>query len=442
MSTVDIAEVIDSQITVEDNFPSREGFGTPLVVGYHTTTALRVQTYSRLSEVAEDHAATHPVYLACAAIFAQNPRPRRVKVGRRAGAPTQSIRLTPIETTSGYVYSGTIDGVEWSVTVQPGDAVADICDDIVAAINALSPAVTAADGMTHVDVSADVAGTWFPFLFDVPRSALEIEDRTANPATTLQTDLDAILAEDSDWYGLALVDGQSAEQISAAAAWAESNGKLLIADSFDSDCADGGSTTDIAATLETAAYKQTALLYHRGGHGYFPSARWLGRMLPTTPGTETWALKNLAGLPADDLTASERTALEAKTANYYASIGGSGRILGAKKGGITAGGRFIDLTRCIAAMNADIKQDAFAVLANADKIPMTDRGMTLIGAAIRAVGERYTTREAIRDFVLTIPAVADIPQADRADRIASGFEWDAVYTGAAHEVQIRGRLSL
>lgn len=552
MSTVDIAEVIDSQISVEDNFPSREGFGTPIVVAYHDTTGARTQTYRRAAEALEDYPAEHPIYLAVAAAFAQNPRPRAVKVGRRAGAPTQTIRLTPATTTAGFVYALTIAGVEIAVTVQAGDAVADVCDDLVAAIAASSLAadddaimaalataaaeqvldteaagvigrdtmspprkltvtrsahadhdavtavlvyvdeydqtitenlafvngggdsftssrrakrfvsltipaqsgnggttkigvaaiVTPTDGTTHVDVAAASAGAWLAYQFDVDAQALLVEDRTANPGTTIQADLAAIYAADADFYGVILADAQSSAQILAAAAWAEANGRYLIADTVDSQCVDGAADTDVLSSLKSAGYHQTAGFYHRGGHGYFPSARWFGKMLPTTPGTETWALKTLAGLPVDDLSATERAALESKNGNYYAEIGGAGRVLGAKKGGIGASGRFIDLTRCVGALNADIKQDAFAVLANADKIPMTDRGMTVIGGAIRAVLKRYETREAIRDSVLTIPAVDDIPSADRADRIASGFEWDAIYTGAAHEVQIRGRLSL
>lgn len=444
MSEVDISEVINSVITAEDNFPSREGFGTPMVVGYHTTTSgdERVQSFRKLSDVAEEYAIDSAIYLACAAMFAQNPRPRVVKVGRRAGAPTQTIRYTPTVTTSGYVYTGAIGGFEWTVTVQPGDLVADVCDDIVTAVNAAAGSiVTATDGTTHVDIASDAAGAWYAHEVDVPRASLTLEDRTTNPATSLATDLTAILAADDDWYGLVVADAQSSAQILIAAAWCESNGKLYVADTFDSDVPTGA-TDDVMSDVELAAYTHTAVLYHRKGHGYFPSARWLGLMLPKDPGTETWALRTLAGLPADDLTSTERTSIEGKSGNFYASMGGSGRILGAFKGGITGSGRFLDLVRYMDSLNAGIKEDGFDALVGPDKLPMSNAGLSVIGAAIRArlkSGERIG---ALRNIELVIPDVDDIPEGDRAERIASGFEWSAIYTGAIHEVAITGSLSL
>lgn len=555
MSDVDISEVVDSTVSVEDSFPSREGFNVPLLLAYHARQSgdARVLSYTRPSEAAEDWPVDHPVYLAVAAAFSQNPRPEVVKVGRRAGAPTQTIRLTPVSTSAGLVYALTIAGVAIEVTVQSGDAVADICDDLVAAIAASSLAadddailtalatsaseqvldseangviargtifppakitvtrsshadqdavaavlsyvdeygrtqsetlafangggdtftstyratrflsltippqaggggstrigiaarVTATDGTTHVDVAAADAGAWLPYRLTNRRADLLVEDRTANPATTIQTDLAAVLAADSDWYGLLLVDAQSAAQITAAAAWALDNGKLLGFDTLDSAVADGTSTTDVLSVVKDAAYPAAAF-YHRGGHGYFPSARWFGRQLPKTPGTETWALVTLLGLPTDDLTASERTALKAKNANFYARMGGAGRMLGGKNGGILASGRFVDLERFRVSLNSEIQRAELATLTNNDKVPMDNIGLAMLGAAIRTVLKSRETLRALRagSSIVTVPDIDEIPAEDRAERIASGLEWDAIYTGATHKARITGRLGV
>lgn len=559
MSAVDISEVVSSSITAEDSFPSRQGFGTPMVVGYHTTTVApaRVQSYSRISEVAEDYGSQHPIYKACAAIFAQNPRPATVKVGRRAGAPTQTIRLTPVSTTLGYVYTFSIGGVTISYTVPSGATVATIVTALVAAIGAtvlaadddailtalatsastqtidteangvialaeinpprkititrsahvdhdavtavlagidehgnvvseniafanggaevltstkiysyftsltipaqagtggttkigIAAAVTATDGTTHLDVTAGTAGQWFQYGVGgtsgtMSRAEMLVEDRTSNPATTIESDLTAIFAADPDWYGLVLADGQSSAQILDAADWCTTNQKLLSAETMDSACCDGTSTSDVISDLEEFGYHYTAPLYSRAGHGYFTGARWFGAQLPKTPGTETWGLRNLAGAPVDDLTATERTALKAKTCNFYASIGGEGRVLGTNNGGVASSGRFLDLVRFIDSKNADIKAATFASIVGPDKIPYTKRGFSIIEGAIRAQLKAAERIGALRDIILTAPDVDDADDADVAARIARGFEWTATYTGAVHSATIEGRLGL
>lgn len=555
MSDVDISEVVDSTVTVEDNFPSRRGFGTPLLLAYHNRQANddRVLSYTRLGEAEEDWPLDHPIYLALAAAFSQNPRPEVVKVGRRAGAPTQTIRLTPTRTTGGFPYRFSIGGVPIEVTVTPGDAVEDVCDDLVAAIGAsalaadddailaalatadalqtitsqangvigrgtISPPAkltvtrsahsdqdevsailtyvddvgitreqtlafanggndsfastyrasrfvslsipaqsgaggttkigiaaraAATDGTTHVDVAVSDAGAWLPFRFTTKRVDLLVEDRTANPGTTIQTDLAAVQAADSDWYGLTLVDAQSSAQILAAAEWCLGNQKLLVFDTFDSGVVDPTSTTDVAAAAKDAGYF-AAGFYHRNGNGQFPSARLQGRHLPKTPGTETWALHTLDGLTTDDLTASERTALNAKNMNFYARMAGKGRLLGTKNGGILSSGRFIDLERFRVSLNSEIQEENLAVMTNSDKVPMDNFGLVKLGAAIRVVCKRKETLGALRrgSTIITVPDVDDIPIADRGDRIASGLEWDAIYTGATHKARIRGRLGV
>lgn len=556
MSDVDISEIVSSSISIEDNFPSREGFQTLLVLAYHTFSLARVLTYTRAGECAEDFPAGHHVRSAVDAAFSANPRPSIVKVGRRAGAPTQSIRLTPIDTTAARVFSGSIAGVEWTFTADASPTVAEICTGIAAAIDAsslgldadailtslatsaspqtidteadgviglgeISPprkitivrsahadhdavtavlsgldefgnaqsenvafangggetltstkrysrftslvipaqagtggttgigiaaAVDATDDTTHVTVAATVAGTWFPFLLDNPRAEIEIEDRTAMPGTSIGADLDAVLAVDSDWYGLALADGNSNDQITTAstgaAAWALTNEKLLIVDTADSDVPDSVSTTDLAYELEATGNNQVAVLYHRGGGGYFPACRWFSRLLPTTPGTETWALKELEGLPTDDLTASERSAMKTKRCNFYPNGPLGGMVLGYLNGGQASGGRFLDLTRYAAHLNARIQEAVLQVVTAGDKLPFDDQGLSLIGSAIREQLEAGERQRSIRNAVLVIPLADDVPDADRADRLASGFEWDATYTGAVHKATISGRFAL
>lgn len=134
----DIASVTITRANVT---PSRTGFGTPTIVAYHTLNADRVRSYSSLSAMSADGFRSHdPAYRAAAAVFSQTPRPRRVKVGRRALAPTQVIRVTPVSPSAGEVYSLKVDGLAVSYTADGTPTVAEVCTGLHAAIGALAVA--------------------------------------------------------------------------------------------------------------------------------------------------------------------------------------------------------------------------------------------------------------------------------------------------------------
>jgi hypothetical protein len=134
----DIASVTITRANVT---PSRAGFGTPMILAYHTLNADRVRSYSSLSAMSADGFRSHdPAYRAAAAAFSQTPRPRRVKVGRRALAPTQVIRLTPVAPSAGEVYSLKVDGLAVSFTADGTPTVAEVCTGLHAAIGALAVA--------------------------------------------------------------------------------------------------------------------------------------------------------------------------------------------------------------------------------------------------------------------------------------------------------------
>lgn len=86
MATVPYSRVVDVNVSRNDRFPSRWGFGTQLIL---TETEVagkvdgnnRTKLYSSLDEVKADFASTTEVYASANVAFAQNPRPLRLKVG-------------------------------------------------------------------------------------------------------------------------------------------------------------------------------------------------------------------------------------------------------------------------------------------------------------------------------------------------------------------------
>src|SRR5690606_15108718 len=107
----------------------------------------------------------------------------------------------PTNTTEGLVYGGEINSEDASIIVAPSDAIADICDSLVAVANDID-GVTATDNETDVDIAADTAQALVSFAN--LSEHYHVEDTTTVNSANLQADLNEILDEDGDWYGLAL----------------------------------------------------------------------------------------------------------------------------------------------------------------------------------------------------------------------------------------------
>src|SRR5687768_5074442 len=116
---------------------SSRGFGNVMIASYLTWFPERVRTYEDPDDMLDDGCPeTAPEYLAAVALCSQEERPNFFKIGRRAGAPVQTIRLTPSTPVAGEVFTLSAGGVPFSVTAADGDAVADVIDDIVLLLGA------------------------------------------------------------------------------------------------------------------------------------------------------------------------------------------------------------------------------------------------------------------------------------------------------------------
>lgn len=115
--TAPITDIVNVSIDAVTSTPTREGFGIPLVIGYHTEWLERVREYAAADELEDDgFETTDAIYRAAAACFAQNPRPEKVLVGRLAQSPSSVVlTLTPTVQNKG-IYGVTINGVECLAT--------------------------------------------------------------------------------------------------------------------------------------------------------------------------------------------------------------------------------------------------------------------------------------------------------------------------------------
>lgn len=92
MAKLPYSRVTNVNLTRNDNFPTRRGFGTQLILTHSSVAGQvdatkRTKLYASLSEVEADWPANTSVYKAALSAFSQNPRPIRLKVGY-AATPT------------------------------------------------------------------------------------------------------------------------------------------------------------------------------------------------------------------------------------------------------------------------------------------------------------------------------------------------------------------
>lgn len=554
--TDELTAIVDVQVTAETRFPTRKGFGTPLIAAYLTGFVDRVKTVSQTSELAalgivEGNGESGKVFAAVQAMFAQNPRPQRVKIGRRAGAPSQSIRLTPTDPVEGHETTVTIGGVPFAFTSTVTATVNEITTALELLINAdvdailatgatsaaiqtltgvaldgaigtgaLTPPrnvtlvldahadwdattavvtgkdaagrtisedfaipdnggatvtgaklfasvsqivipaqsgvggtftagvgtifsnaeleVTASDDTTHLTIAADNLGDWFSFNgFD---SRLEALDLTAEPATTLATDLAAMNLEDSDWYGLTIADAQSQPQIEPAATWAETVDKFYLAHSFDTIVTQD-TDTDVASQLQLAAVQHTKVHFQRNGSGLFPDAGWMAVVFPNDPGSVTWEFKEIALVTVDSLNTDQITELRAKNASYYVRVRGKNVTQYSRM----AGGEWMDVIRFISWVVEEVGVDVFDELSSGLKTPFTGGGISSVVGRVRNVGrkgQRVGGLDPNQELIVVGPELADLDPADIANRELKGVTFDWRLAGAIHFARIRGNVSV
>lgn len=338
----------------------------------------------------------------------------------------------------GNVYTAVVAGTS-AASGGPSGTRKDIVDGTVTWAY-VGPTITATDTGpgTSVDIDQDTSGA--PYVLEVEKRQLLTQDDTSTDPGVV-TDLGNVrtaLDGNDTWYAL-LCDSHSQAEIAALAASIETLRKIYLAATAD-DAVLLGTDTEIGGALKLAAYARTALIYH-GRTATFPEAAWGGKLLPQDPGSETWKFKTLAGITPYKLTTTEETNLVADNVNHYQTVAG----INITAEGVTSSGEFIDITRFIDALQADIEEHVFARLAALPKVPFTDPGIAIIENEIRGSLQRGISNGGLAADpppTVTVPRAADVDPLDKNARILRDVLFTAVLAGAIHKLIINGRLTV
>lgn len=439
-----LSRFVQVTITSTPQMPSQVGFGTPLVFGYHTLYPDKVRTYSNLDEAVADGLTSTGVgagaYWAMAACFAQNPRPEQVKLGRRDTAFSQSLRIVPTTAVAGAIISFEIRalGDEWHTITRevPGSStVADEIDALKIAIDALNLDITTTDNTTSLDIDADNDGE----LFDIRnRKNLTLADRTALPSGMVD-DLAAVVAADSDWYGLGL-DSNSEAEIAAIAEKIETYEKVFFTGNADSAVV-SSATDDVLSDLQDQGYFRTAFFFNGRHLLSYTGIAAMAENFPYPPGSSSYAYKTLAGVTNDVLSSTEIDYVLNKGGNVYIEVA---RTKNTFKG-LMPSGEWIDTVIGRDWLKAREEESVFGALRGARKIPYTDNGVDLIKAAVRAplaAGVRNGFLAATPAYTVTAPKVADVDIADRQNRHFPDIKFQATLAGAIITAALSGTISV
>lgn len=355
-----------------------------------------------------------------------------------ASSKANALALTPVALTG--------DG-SGTQTILRGSTNQDVViQQLVQGLNAVpganyTAATSGSAGSLVMTVTATVAGAWFSLSLN-NFSLLTSKQTQADPGVV--TDLLAIQVENDNWYALTTRFNSQAVVL-AAAAWIETQSKIYLVDLVETDSVNvavGSSPTDTLYRLFQAKYNRTAGSFYPTPATMFAAA-WLGRVLPDDPGSETWKGKTLSGVVAVNLTTTQRANLRARKANTYTTIGSEDKTWEGTVAGGTFG--FIDVTRGLDWLEDDMTKGVFDAVFSGEKLPYTDAGIAVVRNEVKASLKRALERGIIADdppFVISVPAVADIDDADKALRNLPDVKFSATLAGAIHTVAITGVVSV
>ncbi len=351
-----------------------------------------------------------------------------------AVADTAAVRITSI----------TLGGPRSNITVLSGTANAILGFSTTKVIGAGVEGLVPTDAGTHIAIATLATGVLFDFNFGFmdPANDLDVEDITADPG--IATDLAAIEAVDpTGWYGFAL-DSNSAAEVLAAETWVQAEEKVGSFNNSDSEIVDIATVDDLFSNSQAAAYTHSHLLYSQRVLLSYSGVAILGVMLPTDPGTSTWALKTLVGVTVDPIKDAHEVIVRGKGGNTYSEVAG----LNITYEGLSPGGEFLDTVRFLHFLKANLQIDIFAALAANPKIPYTNIGIAIItgviGARLNANVETETTARGLARKPapsVQAPREEDVLQADKVARLLQNVTFDGKLAGAIHSVSVTGRLA-
>lgn len=254
---------------------------------------------------------------------------------------------------------------------------------------------------------------------------------------TIADALKNIINEDSDFYGILLVNrhGEDDAYKKDILSLAETIiGKRFLAGVDVTD-----NQLDIVQELKSKNYANIFCCYQTDVTESLAAAL-MGKMLSKTPGSVSWAFKDLIGIKPQQIALDINEKLKTLNINRYISIADVGITLDGK----VANGEYIDILHGRAWLQVRMQERLFRLFMLNDKIPFTDKGLDLVRSEILAQLSDGVNRGFLAQDPkpqVYIPPLAEINAEMREKRILPDVSFSARAAGAIHEIEIRGTIT-
>jgi hypothetical protein len=447
MSAIDT--LININISVISKAVPQKSFSIPLIIG-PTTTGWSdfVHAYTSAADMLSDGFTTSsPEYVYALELTEQGLVPTQFYVGRRTLAVIQVDTITPTAVDN-TLYEVTIGTANYSYTSGSGATVSQIVSGLIALINADSTAPCIASGSVTLILTAKVAGAGFQTSINA-NVDLALVHTTANHG--IADDLNNIISENNNWYGIVLCSNADSD-IEQLAAAVQPLIKIFLAASSDSAIATS-SNTDLLSNLQGKNYTRTALIYSPGSANLGIDAAWLGGQLPAIPGSNNWAFQTLVGISPDNISDNSRSIIigdpvaqvAGKNGNIYTTVAG----VDITQMGIMVGGQFIDITIGADWLQNQIQTNIYQLFVNAaqahTKVPYTNKGTAQLIQCVQSaidVGIVNGLIDGAQKISITAPDVTTISITQRANRVAPTISFTCVLQGAFNAAVVNGTVTV
>jgi hypothetical protein len=485
--TLPVSSIVNVQISVAPQFPSRLGFGTALLITTNPTEitkAERLRFYASLSAVGDDFAVSTEAYAAALVYFSQNPHPQLLAIGGwfNTSTPGEILSgvgpLTVIATWQAITdgeFTLSIDGDEEDILAMDFSGDADL-DAVAATIEAELQAIAtggyvaatcvweatvgkfiitsgttgASSTMSLLEVVDGGSGTDISEHLAMTSSNSGVELQQGSTAELIEAALDDARNTSNEWYGLVFTrEIRDNTVVEDTADWVEANSKVFATCSNDATALTTG-TTDIAYYIQNNSLRRSMAVYSSVVDEY-PDVSALSRAFVVNfsapNSTLTLKFKQLPTVASEKLTSTEKLNLDNKNGNAYIDVGGNPMFAE----GTMGDGTYFDEVHGVDWLQNAIENNVFGYLyTRTTKVPLTDAGGASIEQqVIKALNEGVvngliapgTTIDGTYlplGYATLVQPVALMSAAAKANREAPNISFTALLAGAIHSAEING----
>ncbi len=452
------SEIVAATVSLSKVPASQAKFTVPLLLVDHADVPIdkRYLITTRSAYTTDLTASTEQLAWATE-MWSQNYNPSQLYVGRRIATATASYLVLNDTTTVASVYAALTNTGQFAITevgesavqINPdftGDtSMSDVAASITAAF-AAAAGITAAYTCTvesnsygRLIMTSDNTGASAAlFSIAAPVAGTDLTGAlylgtgfqvAGNDVETFSAAASAVFALDDTPFIVNSVGGVLADRVTLSTGMNALN-KICLIDEYDTDAKDSSSTTDVSYQLGPnglshqktwGCYTEHATVNGKSATQY-PTAAICGEVFPRREATTSLALTPYSGLSesglgADDtttipLTATERSALEAKNCDYLVNPAGSVHAVK----GLAYGGNEIRIMVGKMFLEAKISEDIYAYMIANDVVTFSDADIQAIKSIVAYWIAELVDRKVLdgSTVVWNFPAAADFTATQKA----------------------------